>query len=113
MKAIAAAVMFALGVLSANSADAQYPVYQSSPVVVYSAPVYSSYYAPARTYSAPVYQAYSAPTFVQPTFVQPTYVQPTYVAPAYVPAEQNFFERLVELERRKNAWLRQTFLGIP
>jgi len=108
MKAIAAAVMFALGVLSANSADAQYPVYQSSPVVVYSAPVYSSYYAPARTYSAPVYQAYSAPTFVQPT-----YVQPTYVAPAYVPAEQNFFERLVELERRKNAWLRQTFLGIP
>jgi hypothetical protein len=108
MKAIAAAVMFALGVLSANSADAQYPVYQSSPVVVYSAPVYSSYYAPARTYSAPVYQAYSAPTFVQPTFVQPTYV-----APAYVPAEQNFFERLVELERRKNAWLRQTFLGIP
>ncbi len=108
MKAIAAAVMFALGVLSANSADAQYPVYQSSPVVVYSAPVYSSYYAPARTYSAPVYQAYSAPTFVQPT-----YVQPTYVAPAYVPAEQNFFQRLVELERRKNAWLRQTFLGIP
>lgn len=103
MKAITAAVMFALGVLSANSADAQYPVYQSSPVVVYSAPVYSSYYAPARTYSAPVYQAYSAPTFVQPT----------YVAPAYVPAEQNFFERLVELERRKNAWLRQTFLGIP
>ena len=103
MKAIAAAVMFALGVLSANSADAQYPVYQSSPVVVYSAPVYSSYYAPAQTYSAPVYQAYSAPTFVQPT----------YVAPAYVPAEQNFFERLVELERRKNAWLRQTFLGIP
>ncbi len=108
MKAIAAAVMFALGVLSANSAEAQYPVYQSSPVVVYSAPVYSSYYAPARTYSAPVYQAYSAPTFVQPG-----YVQPTYVAPAYVPAEQNFFERLVELERRKNAWLRQTFLGIP
>ena len=108
MKAIAAAVMFALGVLSANSADAQYRVYQSSPVVVYSAPVYSSYYAPARIYSAPVYQAYSAPTFVQPG-----YVQPTYVAPAYVPAEQNFFERLVELERRKNAWLRQTFLGIP
>ncbi len=108
MKAIAAAVMFALGVLSANSADAQYPVYQSSPVVVYSAPVYSSYYAPARTYSAPVYQAYSAPTLLQPT-----YVQPTYVAPAYVPAKQNFFQRLVELERRKNAWLRQTFLGIP
>ena len=103
MKAITAAVVFAIGVLSASSADAQYPVYQSSPVIVYSAPVYSSYYAPARTYSPPVYQAYSAPT----------YVQPTYVAPAYVPAEQNFFERLMELERRKNAWLRQTFLGIP
>jgi hypothetical protein len=25
--------------------------------------------------------------------------------------QQNFFGRLLELERRKNAWLRRTFLG--
>jgi hypothetical protein len=27
------------------------------------------------------------------------------------PQQQNFFGRLLELERRKNAWLRRTFLG--
>lgn len=28
------------------------------------------------------------------------------------PQQQNFFGRLLELERRKNAWLRRTFLGL-
>ncbi len=103
MKALAAAVVLALGVLTANVADAQYVVYQSSPPVVYYAPVYSSYYVPAQPYSTPVYGAYSVPAY-------PT---PGYAAPAYAPAEPSFFGRLMDLERRKNAWLRQTFLGIP
>lgn len=103
MKGIVAAAAFALGVFVADSAQAQYVVYPSSPTVVYTTPAYSSYYAPAQTYSPQVYQAYSAPT----------YATPTYVAPAYAPAEPGFFGRLMELERRKNAWLRRTFLGIP
>lgn len=27
------------------------------------------------------------------------------------PAKQSFFQRVMELERRKNAWLKRTFLG--
>ena len=103
MKAVFVVVVFALGAMSFRIAAAQQAVYPPPRVIVYSAPVYSSYQLPAPTFSAPVQQAYSVPA----------YVQPTYPAPAYVPAEPNFFERLMEMERRKNAWLRQTFLGMP
>lgn len=54
---------------------------------------------------------------------RPTYQQSyEYSAPQHVPSTQptyqyeqrqdsNVFENLMEMERRKNAWLRRTFLG--
>ena len=109
MKAVLTALVLSVGILSANSAMAQYPMYGSAPVVVYRAPAYSSYYVPSQNYAVPV-QTYASPVQV---YSVPTQVQPNYLAPAYAPDEPGFFERLMDLERRKNAWLRQTFLGMP
>ena len=51
--------------------------------------------------------------YAQPTYSQPTYSQPTYSQPQYRGNDQQTrpFQRLMELERRKNAWLRRTFLN--
>lgn len=55
-----------------------------------------------------------APVIGTPQVIQgPQYrAVPSYQpAPAYSAQQQSFFGRLLELERRKNAWLRQQFLG--
>lgn len=41
------------------------------------------------------------------------YVQPSYSTRTVYqqPRQMTFFQKLMELERRKNAWLRRTFLG--
>ncbi len=88
MKALAAALVLGLGIFASHSADAQQPVYQSG-VVVQSTPIYSSYAVPTHNYSAPVYSTSSS----------------------YSRSRPGLFGRLIELERRKNAWLRRTFLG--
>jgi hypothetical protein len=93
MKAIAAVLFCGLAIV-ANTAAAQYPV-QQTPVFTQSAPAYSTYAAPVQSYPAPLYGAYSAPT---------------YQAPGFAPARPGLLGRLMELERRKNAWLRRTFL---
>ena len=132
MKTKIALLACAMAFFLTQEAAAQYVVYQS-PTVVYSAPAATVYPAPVttvrtipvQTYATPVYQVYSAPNYaaanVYPGNVlsgtAPTYryyAPPTAYAPAatYAPGG-GVFARLMEFERRKNAWLRQTFLGRP
>ena len=107
----AAAFVIALCVFAADVAVAQYPVYES-PLVddstlvgpAYSLPVAqpyvvpapASYVVPVPAYFTPVYSVYSLPSGAEMT---------------YAPARIGIFGRLIELERRKNAWLRQSFRG--
>ncbi len=61
--------------------------------------------------SAPMVAASAryAPAYeISPVPIAP--VQHIYRAPR-VPAKPTFFQRVMELERRKNAWLMRTFLG--
>jgi hypothetical protein len=102
MKAFAAALVFGLALWACDAADAQYPVYPAQ-VVVQPAPAYSAHAVPVQTYSAPVYSAYSVPV----------YATPVYATPVYASQRLGFLGRLMEFERRKNAWLRQTFFGRP
>ncbi len=103
MKAVAAVFVIAVGVFAVDVAVAQYPAYES-PLVDYSTPVYpsyslpgsQSYVVPVQTYFTPVYSVYSIPSGAEMT---------------YAPARIGIFGRLIEFERRKNAWLRQTFRG--
>lgn len=112
MKKFLAFVLCCAPAIMANHADAQYPIYEA-PAITYSAPVYSTisvpmstYAMPVQTYSTPTYGMYSVPVVAPapPVGNYPTYFQP---------ATPGIFGRIIDLERRKNAWLRQTFLGRP
>ena len=119
MKAVVAG-LFVCGMVATNVAQAQYPIYQA-PVVVYSvpvattpvysppvvtAPIYSSYSLPMRTTYAVPLQGYSPPAYS-------VYSAPAYPTTTYTAARPGLVNRVIDFERRKNAWLRQTFLGRP
>ncbi|TWU40659.1 hypothetical protein [Novipirellula artificiosorum] len=65
------------------------------------APIVRSYSTPYQAYRAPLSQGYAAPAYSN--------------YPAWnvrQPSQRGgFFSDLMTLERRKNAWLRRTFLG--
>ena len=91
MKSVAA-VLFAVALFAAPAAAQDVPQPVPMQGVIVQSPSDVSYPA----YSAPTVRSY-----------------PNRSAGQYrnAPQQQNVFGRLLELERRKNAWLRRTFLG--
>ena len=83
---LAATITLGLALTFASTASAQTPVAQSTPGS-----------QPMPVASAPVNQVYDA--------------RPVYRSHRTVRQSPSFFGQLMELERRKNAWLMRTFLG--
>ena len=69
-------------------------------------------FEPVQAIDTTMVQPY-APVIVTPAPVQTYYSAPVQTSGQYyrAPQQRRPFEKLIELERRKNDWLRRTFLG--